>query len=194
MSRTDRIRPRVVALRVTLPSDEFGLHTRGVEIHAFADLPMPPEYREDADWVEEFGDQMVGYVSVASARHDQDIDMIRDECEQSLAALTKMLRRRRLPLFVVQSSEVRPAFAGTGLGVEMYVEAARMIARKYRGAMAPDYCVGGSTSEMALRVWNSKRMNEAVVRVGDVVYWKRRSRAVTADSIHACQQARDRRP
>lgn len=167
-----RNRPRVVALRV---STRDGI----IKVSAYADLPMPPDvskftYRNDEEWVAEFGEQFVGYVSALSASHDQAIDMIRDKCERDLAALTKILHRKSLPLFIVHVSEVRPAFVRTGLGVEMYIEAAKAVAKKYRGALAPDYCAGGATSLSAKRVWKSRRMNEAVIRSGDVVYWKRK--------------------
>lgn len=68
---------------------------------------------------------------------------------------------------VVTISMLSEDMRGQGFGFEMY-EQALLHAAENKQALAPDYCVGGETSESALKVWAALKRKYA--HVGNVVW------------------------
>lgn len=104
---------------------------------------------------------VVGYVSARL----EEARYLSPSCRRALAALAE--RNPGLSLtrvYRVGRSYLAPSQRGRGMGVELYLSAVRMAALEGYAVVADD-CVApeGSrrTSEMARRVWSSRRFSQA---------------------------------
>ena len=113
-------------------------------------------------------DEELGAVVVDRVGHNEYVRASKS-CMNDLRGLQRVMSADLL-LYVITNAWVDKEALNTGLGVRLYIEAAR-VAAGYGGAIAPHDCAAGATSAAAQRVWNSKRFGEQILRVGDVAYW-----------------------
>lgn len=139
------IRPHPVTIKTY---GGFSAHSRGVYVEALTSTG-----------------KQVGFLEVEQS--------LRGECGRDLKSLSNGLGKPHMRLFIVEKSEITNAlYRNTGVGIEMYLAAAKFVAEEFGGALGPHHCEGGGgTSAAALRVWDSKRFNAVVVRHGKVVFW-----------------------
>jgi len=92
-------------------------------------------------------------------------------CQDDLEEMRDIVGDAFLDTYVVTGARIDAVLFNQGAGLKMYLEAIHEAARR-GGALAPHGCIGvGRTSTAAMRVWNSKRLSEHVLRVGRLVYW-----------------------
>jgi len=92
-------------------------------------------------------------------------------CQDDLEEMRHIVGDAFLDTYVVTGARIDAVLFNQGAGLKMYLEAIHEAARR-GGVLAPHVCIGvGGTSTAAMRVWNSKRLSEHVLRVGRLVYW-----------------------
>lgn len=96
-------------------------------------------------------------------------------CWQGLDVIQRYVARggddRPVALCAVEFSEVASFVRGAGVGLALYLAAARVAREQFHAAITSHRCVGGSTSVEANRVWNSDRFRREVRVAGKVGWW-----------------------
>lgn len=84
-------------------------------------------------------------------------------CDRALKQLSARHGIEPGRAIVVGSAKVSPDYRNRGIGVMLYVAGAAVARKEYRSAIVADACTAeGGTSDMARRVWSSKRFIEMV--------------------------------
>lgn len=96
-------------------------------------------------------------------------------CWRGLETIQRQLRREgdeaEVRLCAVEQSHVHDAVRGAGLGISLYIAAAREARQRFHAAITSHRCVGGVTSVSANRVWTSDRFRREVRIAGKVGWW-----------------------
>lgn len=117
---------------------------------------------ENPTW--DFG-QVGNFVAVKEPR-----SLFDDDCIYDVGTLERKIGREVF-LWRVGFVKISPSIRGIGIGSELYVRAAKAIAR-YDGVLVPDRCMtGGQTSGAADRVWQSHGVRQQLEVIGENVFW-----------------------
>lgn len=96
-------------------------------------------------------------------------------CWQGFETVQRRVRRsgdlEPVNLCAVRLSSVETFALNRGVGVALYIEAARVARERFHAAITSHRCVGGTTSVEANRVWNSRRFRAEVRVAGKVGWW-----------------------
>lgn len=96
-------------------------------------------------------------------------------CWQGLETIQRQVPRAgdevAVGLCAVEHSQVDAFARGAGVGLALYLTAAREARLRFHAAITSHRCVGGSTSVEANRVWNSERFRREVRVAGKVGWW-----------------------
>lgn len=96
-------------------------------------------------------------------------------CWQGLETIQRYVLRggdgAEVALCAVEHSQVEAFARGAGVGLALYLAAAREARQRLHAAVTSHRCVGGSTSVEANRVWNSDRFRREVRVAGKVGWW-----------------------
>lgn len=128
-----------------------------------------PHYHTDyAVWLRDEAGYDVGMLT-AEFRQPENKYRTSRYCEDDLRKLARRVGRE-LTMYVVTISAVEGPHRNRGYGIDLYLAAAEVAARR-GAALGAHVCDAGATSAAARRVWQSKRFGEQVWRSGDVAWW-----------------------
>lgn len=117
----------------------------------------------DSKWKK---DQIGGIIVMNEYR-----DKFSEECLSDVKTLENQLGKK-LGIWKPEYVKVMYSLRGLGLGSDLYIQAAKEISGR-DGVLVPDRCLisGGQTSPSAERVWESTRVQNELVVIGNNVFW-----------------------